>query len=145
MVRINLIEPWRLSDQHLVAEYNEILMLLGYVRKHALAKTKAPDNYCLGKGHVVFFRDKLGYIKKRHEALKKEMKARGFRPIKSADLKGLGPANDWKPCKNDGALIRKRLADKIRKKPGFYRYYGKKKPEKFFTGLLNRLYKPRRI
>ena len=33
MVRINLIHPKKLADQHLIAEYNEILMLLGHVKK----------------------------------------------------------------------------------------------------------------
>ena len=34
MVRVNIINPNKLADQHLIAEYNEILMLLGYVRKY---------------------------------------------------------------------------------------------------------------
>jgi len=32
MVKINLIHPRYLTDQHLIAEYNEILMLLAYLR-----------------------------------------------------------------------------------------------------------------
>jgi hypothetical protein len=49
MVRVNLIEPRRLSDQHLLAEYNEILMLFGYIKKFPAAKAPVPENYVLGK------------------------------------------------------------------------------------------------
>ena len=38
MVRINLVEPKKLADQHLIAEYDEILMLLGYVRRYPEVK-----------------------------------------------------------------------------------------------------------
>ena len=73
MVRVNLIPPRKLADQHLIAEYNEILMLLGYVRKYPMTE-EIPKNYCLGKGHIKFFKNKLLYLKKRHENLKNEMK-----------------------------------------------------------------------
>lgn len=59
MIRINLIDPVKLSDQHLIAEYNEILMLLGYVRKYHKVEN-IPENYKLGTGHIKFFKKKLG-------------------------------------------------------------------------------------
>gem|GEM_PF-6983141 len=34
LVRVNLLPPRVLADQHLVAEYREIFMLLGHVRKY---------------------------------------------------------------------------------------------------------------
>ncbi len=77
MVRINLINPEKLSDQHLIAEYDEILMLLGYVKKYPTLE-EIPERYCLGKGHIKFFKNKLKYLKKRHELIKKEMVKRGF-------------------------------------------------------------------
>ncbi|MBT3297743.1 hypothetical protein HN385_02370 [archaeon] len=46
MVRINLIQPKYLADQHLIAEYNEILMLLKHVKKHPKIKNQ-PENYSL--------------------------------------------------------------------------------------------------
>ena len=63
MVRINLINPKKLTDQHLIAEYNEILMLLGYVKKYPKLE-KIPSKYNLGKGHMLFFKNKLKYLKK---------------------------------------------------------------------------------
>ena len=70
MVRINLIKPEKLSDQHLIAEYNEILMFFGYVRKYPKLN-KVPLKYCLGEGHILFFKNKLLYLKKRHELITK--------------------------------------------------------------------------
>jgi deoxyribonuclease (pyrimidine dimer) len=137
MVRINLIIPRKLADQHLIAEYNEILMLLGYVRKYPVGMD-IPKNYCLGKGHIKFFKNKLLYLKKRHEILKKEMKERGFIPNKTINLSEFSKKlqNDWKPKFDDFKIIKKRLREKIILKPDYYRYNGKKKGKKFFLDLL---------
>ena len=134
MVRINLINPKSLSDQHLIAEYDEILMLLGYVRKYPDADN-IPKNFCLGKGHIRFFKDKLVYLKKRHELIKKEMVKRGFKAEKSINLREFSKKlmNGWKPRKKDIKTIKKRLKEKI--KPGF-RYYSKAKPKDFFIRLV---------
>lgn len=137
MVRINLINPKRLTDQHLVAEYNEILMLLGYVKKYPL-KEDVPQEYCLGRGHIKFFKDKLLYLKKRHESIKKEMKKRGFQTQKKIVLKMFKNSlkKDWKPRKKDFLIIKRRLEEKIKLKPGYYRYYGQKRGRRFLLGLL---------
>ena len=76
MVRINLVNPKNLSDQHLIAEYNEILMLISYIKRYPKLEG-IPLNYCLGKGHMKFFKNKVEYLKKRHELIKNEMKKRG--------------------------------------------------------------------
>ena len=138
MVRVNLISPKKLADQHLVAEYAEILMLAEYIKKHPELEG-IPSGYCLGTGHQKFFKNKLKYLKKRHESLIKEMRRRGFHPKKSLSLKGFPKANlkDWKPKEEDFKLISKRIAQKISKKPEFYRYYGKNRPKRFLIGLLN--------
>jgi len=85
MVRINLINPKKLADQHLIAEYDEILMLLGYVKKYPRLG-KIPGKYSLGKGHILFFKNKLKYLKKRHELIKLEMKKRGLMQRKPSNL-----------------------------------------------------------
>jgi deoxyribonuclease (pyrimidine dimer) len=64
MVRINIINPKYLTDQHLIAEYVEILMLLDYAKKNS--PCNIPKKYCLGKGHIKFFSNKVLYLKKRH-------------------------------------------------------------------------------
>jgi len=132
MVRINLINPKKLADQHLIAEYNEILMLLGYVRKYPVVKD-IPKEYCLGPGHIKFFKNKLLYLKKRHETLKKEMIRRGFTPTKIIDLNEFPKnlRNDWKAKKKDFKIITKRIREKIKLKPDYYRYWVRKKVRSF--------------
>ncbi len=127
MVRINIISPEKLMDQHLIAEYNEIMMLFGHVSKHPTIKNQ-PEGYCLGPGHITFFKDKLKYLKGRHELIKKEMKRRGFKPTKTINLNNYPThlRNDWAPRKSDFGIIKKRLAKKIAMKPKFYRYEGKR-------------------
>lgn len=136
MVRINLIDPKKLADQHLIAEYNETLMLLGYVRKHA--PKNIPESYRLGKGHIKFFANKLKYLEKRHNVIKIEMLSRGFKPNKTINLKEFHKSlhNDWTPSKKDIQVIKSRLKQKLEKKPEWYRYYGKNKDLDFFIKLL---------
>jgi deoxyribonuclease (pyrimidine dimer) len=115
MVRINLISPKALADQHLIAEYNEILMLLGYVKKYpSLSDCKMPKTYCLGKGHILFFKNKLSYLRKRHELIKKEMLVRGFNPIKTISLKEFPKflCKDFVSTKKDEQIIKARLIEK---------------------------------
>ena len=110
MVRVNLINPGKLTDQHLIAEYNEILMLIGYVRRYP-KKEGIPSEYTLGKGHMKFFKDKLLYLKKRHELLKKEMKKRGFKGNMKIGLESFSNKlkKDYKPKKKDFDIINERI------------------------------------
>jgi deoxyribonuclease (pyrimidine dimer) len=139
MVRINLINPKNLADQHLIAEYNEILMLLGHVDKFPAIKNR-PKQYCLGKGHINFFKDKIRYLKERHELIKKEMKNRKFKISKTINLNKYNKEykKNWKPETKDKEIIKKRLIKKINLKPDYYRYKGEKKPKKFFVDLIKK-------
>ncbi len=138
MVRINLINPRQLTDQHLVAEYDEMLMLMTYVRKHQSLEG-IPERFCLGKGHIKFFKNKIGYLKKRHELLKKEMRRRGFVARKTIVTKGIHKKllNDWKPNPQDLQIIKKRIKQKICLKPEWYRYCGEHKSKKFLLKLIS--------
>lgn len=137
MVRINLIEPIKLADQHLVAEYDEILMLTAYIKKYPSTEN-IPPSYCLGKGHMSFFKDKVGYLKKRHEILKVEMRKRGFQTNKTIRLSDFGRNNkgDWQPTKADIKVITERITSKLKLKPTYYRYYSEYMPTDFFIRLL---------
>jgi deoxyribonuclease (pyrimidine dimer) len=139
MVRINLINPKNLADQHLIAEYNEILMLLGQVDKFPIIKNQ-PKQYCLGKGHINFFKDKIKYLKERHELIKKEMKKRGFKTSKTINLNKYTKEykKNWKPNTKDKEIIKKRIIEKINLKPDYYRYKGEKKPKKYFIDLIKK-------
>ena len=139
MVRVNIIHPRYLADQHLVAEYLEIIMLLSYVRKHPVVESKKmPEDYCLDKGHIIFFKNKIMYLKKRHELLKKEMRKRGFAAKKSLNCSKIRKEliKDWYATKNDKEIIKERLLWKINKKPNYYRYYGKRRTIEFWKQLI---------
>ena len=137
MVRINLINPKYLADQHLIAEYAETLMLIAGIKKYQNCEG-IPDKYCLGIGHQKFFRNKVRYLQKRHEIIKKEMRGRGFNPKKTISITGIKKEllNDYSPLNEDFKIIKKRIIEKINKKPGWYRYYGKNKQNKFLVNLI---------
>lgn len=126
MVRINLIPPRMLSDQHLIAEMNEIGMLFGYVRKYP-KKEEIKKEFTLNNGHIKFFKNKLGYLKKRYEEIQKEMKKRGFNPKKKLDYSVYNEwhMGQWKPRRKDYNIIIERISERLREKPEWYRYRGK--------------------
>lgn len=138
MVRVNLVKPEKLSDQHLIAEYDEILMLFAYIKKYPKTKD-VPPRYLLGKGHMKFFKDKVLYLNERHKRLKKEMISRGFKAEKSLNLNLVSSKNkkSWKPRKEDLDIIKERIMYKLNKKPHYYRYKRERKPVEFFKKLLN--------
>ena len=81
MTRINAnIQPSHLIDQHLFAEYREMVRIPNAVHKDyqkALeAIKKAPDKFKLGTGHVIFHYNKLKYLHKRFVAIKEELNIR---------------------------------------------------------------------
>ena len=93
MTRINVIEPFLLSDKHLGAEYRELPRIFGAVRtlssKNVLPSSmEIPSTYRLGKSHVTFFYDKLSYLTKRYLALCHECRLRG-RAVNYGDVNNL--------------------------------------------------------
>lgn len=136
MSRINSgISPKYLSDQHLIAESVEITMITGALRKDGYKiKGKVPDQYCLGKGHINFFKPKIIYLRNRLEEVNEEMKRRGFNPGTFISLAEFAILNDelcqnWKPLPEDSNLVRDRIIERLKEpkkaKPGFHKYYGK--------------------
>ena len=131
MTRINLIDPSELTDQHLIAEYREIFMVGGSLKRTLVSKngyqeSKIPKQYTLNAGHVYFFYNKGKYLDKRYQELIKEMKKRGFKPDETrAFPKEIfvenGLYNDWIPNSEDYKLIRQRIEEKIAIKPNWYR------------------------
>ena len=131
MTRINLINPEELTDQHLIAEYREIFMVGGSLKRTLMSKngyqeSRVPKQYTLNKGHVYFFYNKGKYLHNRYLELIKEMKNRGFKP----DIKRVFPTqifiknnlyNDWEPSHDDYKIIRQRISEKISLKPNWYK------------------------
>jgi len=132
MTRINLIPPTQLTDQHLIAEYREITMVPAALKrtidsKAGLSLDKIPKVFTLNKGHVTFFYNKGKYLFLRYQLLIKEMIARGFHPDKNRKFPKkifieYNLFNNWEPLSIDLKIIRKRIAEKIKKKPNWYRH-----------------------
>lgn len=134
MARINSgINPKYLSDQHIIAESVEITMITGALKKDGyVIKGKVPDDYCLGKGHINFFKPKVNYLRMRLREVNEEMKRRGFNPgtkIVLEEFFNNKLAGNWKPNLTDTHLVRDRIIERLKEpkkaKPGFHRYYGK--------------------
>ena len=131
MTRINIVVPSELTDQHLIAEYREIFMVAGSLKRTLVSKdgyqeSKVPVNYKLNTGHVYFFYDKGKYLHNRYNELIREMKDRGFspsedRPFPFSIFSDNGLYNDWTPTIEDYEVIRQRIAERIAMKPEWYR------------------------
>ncbi|MED5354937.1 MAG: pyrimidine dimer DNA glycosylase/endonuclease V [Bacteroidota bacterium] len=131
MTRINIISPSELTDQHLIAEYREIFMVPGSLKRTLISKngylqSKVPKEYTLNSGHVYFFYNKGKYLNKRYNLIIKEMKLRGFNPDKERKFPkdifiNNNLYNDWSPNQNDIKIIRQRISEKIALKPTWYR------------------------
>lgn len=128
MARVNVgVNPMYLADQHLIAESVEITMIVGSLRVNDYQiKGFKPEKYGLGKGHINFFKDKLIYLALRLYEVNKEMKRRGFKPGTDPDLIMKNPEeflNDWAPELEDSMIVRRRIIEKMIKKPvGFWRF-----------------------
>ena len=131
MTRINLVQCSELMDQHLIAEYREIFMVAGSLKRTLASKSgyiesKVPKRYTLNAGHVYFFYNKGEYLHKRYLNIIEEMEHRGFQP----DQGRLFPKkifidnnlyNDWEPILEDYKIIRQRISEKVSMKPEWYR------------------------
>ena len=131
MTRINIISPSELTDQHLIAEYREITMVPGSLKrtlksKAGFRKERVSKKYTLNAGHVYFFYDKGEYLDNRYNQLVEEMKLRGFNPDPNRRFpKEVFPKelyNDWMPTLEEQKIVRKRIAEKIKMRPNWYRH-----------------------
>ncbi len=130
MTRINVVPVEELTREHLVAEYRELPRVFAMAWKAHLrsanggskkAWTKGfPMGYTLGKGHMIFFYNKLGFLSLRHEALVQEMLKRGYKPNFTRNLKDnwCGPIPAWQfsdytPTPEALALNRERIAKRL--------------------------------
>lgn len=119
MTRINCIPVEELSGPHLVAEYRELPRVFALAEKSIKrAKLIQPEAYTLGKGHVLFFYTRLGYLQKRHAALIAEMKRRGYNPsftgIERKDFPLIPEHywNDWIPTPEAIEINRQRIKER---------------------------------
>lgn len=114
MTRINCVPVQELHYKHLVTEYRELPRVFNLAR----VTKRAPKEYTLGSGHVLFFYDKLGYLYRRQQELYAEMKRRGYNPTYHPDTlyKEHGHKhwlwNEWEPTAKAIAINRQRIIEK---------------------------------
>lgn len=136
MTRINLVAPEELTDQHLMAEWREIKMVPAALRRSLRTREQndilrgIPKQFTLNRGHVSFFYDKIGYLKRRYGALTVELVSRGYK-LSSTDPDVIFQVPEvfvgmWEPDARALGIIRERIATKIAMKPEWYRYRGNK-------------------
>lgn len=117
MTRINLgIPPAQLTNKHLIAEHREIKRIPNVVSKGKYNLKSIPSEFTLGKGHVSFFYDKLGYLKERYISLYNECIARGFN-VQNYEASWDGVPrelmNGYIPTEKDIQIITQRIADRL--------------------------------
>lgn len=128
MTRINLVPVEELSDQWLIAEYRELPRAL----KGNISIKDAPNHYVFGKGHMKWARKYALFTSKRMKEIVEEMHYRGFKTNFSADLSKYITnelKNEYTPSLADLKLSKDRLIFKFNKKPNFYRWTKRNKPE----------------
>lgn len=126
MTRINCIPPSELCRQHLVAEYRELPRVVTLAKGACLRGLTpetllAPPAYTLGRGHVLFFYARLGFIVQRFHELVAEMDDRGYiariRPFALCAGLETFPGRqwlcEWKPTPEAQALNRARIAERL--------------------------------
>ncbi len=119
MTRINSgIKPDILCDQHLLAEYREIIRVFNLYRnsKNKNKFSKIPDKFTLGTGHVLFFINKLKYIENRFLELKQELINRNYIltiDLIIDDIREDSYFNDWNPTQETTLILKDRILDRI--------------------------------
>ena len=131
MTRINVIPVCELSDQHLIAEYHELPRVL----KQNINICNAPDCYVLGTGHVRWACKHWCYTYNRFIELCDEMRYRGFNvnfdaeSLKNYTARLCNIPGEYTVQPADIELNRARIRDKYNKKPGFYKWTRRQKPD----------------
>jgi deoxyribonuclease (pyrimidine dimer) len=136
MTRINAdYELKKLMDQHLMAEYRELPMVIAALKRSLRTQPvntvlkKIPNSFTLNSGHVTFFYNKLTFLSKRYDRLVIELKERGYKldGERKLDFTGIPEVffRDWQARDKDNLLVEARINEKIQMKPQWYKYYGK--------------------
>ena len=126
MTRINAtVPPKSLCDQHLNAEYREIVRTVSLARNKFIKlgsieklRSEIPQRFTLGSGHVSFFYDKLKYIRDRFDALRQEMIDRGMVPTMTMENESFNGVlqlyNDWPGTLEANQLIIDRIYERAK-------------------------------
>jgi hypothetical protein len=143
MTRINSAIPVKcLTDEHLLAEHREIKRLPYCLRKAIVSGSidKIPGKFTLGKGHVLFFLDKMSFVLGRYSEIYYELIHRGFDVQDYSDnWKGIDSKyfNKHNCTLEEKKLLIDRISDRImNSKKKCWHYYGKTISKEDAVGLL---------
>ncbi len=117
MARVNIgVNPKVISDQHLIAESVEIIMITGGLKMHNFQiKSDIPGKFSMGTGHINFFKNKIAYLNRRLQAVNAELNLRGIKAKTEIDEAEYPKhlVNDWKPTMTDSTIIRDRIVERL--------------------------------
>jgi deoxyribonuclease (pyrimidine dimer) len=117
MTRINCgIPPKQLTRQHLLAEAREIKRIPNVIAKGKYVMKDIPEKFTLGKGHVKFFYNKLGYLKKRYEQIYAECLERGYNVTYFGNAWDHVPKElmgDYLPSLEDIKIVQARIDERL--------------------------------
>jgi len=129
MTRINTIPVQELCDAHVLAEIREITRIPNTIKSGRAIIKDIPRHFTLGKGHVKFFYNKVGYIERRYNELVIECRNRGFNIEDKSDSFSDIPKhlmNDWTPTPESVRLIQERIQERLSNMK-YVKFYGKEK------------------
>ena len=133
MTRINSAIPVKnLTDEHLLAEHREIKRLPSCLAKAIKSGSidKIPEKFTLGKGHVLFFLDKMSFIRQRYVKIYNECTIRGMNVqtyLSSFDNIESKYMNEYTTTKEEHVLLVERIRTRITEsKREIYHYRSKR-------------------
>lgn len=119
MTRISVGFVKQCVDKHINKERTEVLRIPNAIKK-GTAKVdlkKIPKDFRLGHLHVVFFYNKVGFLKRHYEELTAECIRRGFNPTDYSDaFEGIPEhlMNDYEPTEYDRQIVRERITERLK-------------------------------
>lgn len=141
MTRVNVVAPYTLADQHLMAEFRELKHIVPAMRRSRNSKggiTGIVPNYTMQTGHVKFFYHRLDYVTQRYSDVGNELLLRGFNVDYTSasnvildqlfNGEWLPPAkwheSMWVPNVSDVRVNISRITERLlEREKGFYRHY----------------------
>lgn len=123
MTRINsAIAPKHLTDEHLLAEHREIKRLPACLQKAIKSGSikRVPKQFVLGTGHVLFFLNKMKFIRDRYLSIHRECLDRGFVVQSYVDnWQGIVDdyMQDYEPTEAERDLLVRRISERLQNSP----------------------------
>ncbi len=128
-MRINVeIDVKKLTDEHLLAEHREIMMLPSFLKRALKSGSinHIPKELNLGKGYITFFINKFKYVSLRYKQVHEECIRRGFNVQDHCDELLSIPSdynNFYAPTDREQSILENRIISRIKTSPKKYFHY----------------------